>query len=95
MDKPGRPGIRRILIGIMFLIIQMVAWIGNNSTGIGYLFDSSNSKVLVYNLISVISYNFFGLIGLVLLIIGIIAFAISKPKTEENELKSEEDSVDK
>ena len=76
-----KKGIARIIIGIVLVVLQLMSLAGNAKAGVGIQLSFSSAAVFVYDLISLISYCFVGIIGVILLITGIIAYRKTEDET--------------
>ncbi len=73
-----KKGIKRIIVGIILIVLQTMSIIGNASAGIGVQLSFSSATAFFYDLLFLFGYLFFGIIGLILLIWGIAAHNKSK-----------------
>lgn len=69
-----RKGKARIVIGIIMIALQIMSMVGNSNSGNTVPVDTTNA----YNIAFSIGYYAIGLIGLLMLIWGIVAFVRSK-----------------
>lgn len=61
-----------IIIGIVLIILQLMGDLGNlYSGGLNYFENVSSFAVFIYDLIAFLAYSFFGILGVILLIVGI------------------------
>ena len=73
-----KKGIKRIIAGIILIVLQTMSIIGNASAGIGIQLSFASATAFFYDLLFLFGYLFFGIIGLILLIWGITAYNKSK-----------------
>ena len=69
-----RKGKTRIVLGAILIILQLVSFAGNAKTGNGIQISFASPALFVYDLIVFVSYCFIGIVGMVLLISGIVAY---------------------
>lgn len=67
-------GKKRTIIGAVLIILQILSLAGNAKAGIGIQLSFNSIGVFVYDLFSLIGYCLVGIVGLVLLISGIVAY---------------------
>ena len=66
-------GTKRIVIGVILILVQLMSVIGNVQQGVGAQISFASSGLFLYDLIFTVSYYFIGIVGAVLLISGLIA----------------------
>ncbi len=69
-----KAGTIRILFGIILIILQAMSIIGNAKVGIGIQLSFDSASAFLYDFVSLLAYLFVGIIGLIFLIWGIIAY---------------------
>lgn len=74
MEKKTRQGKIRVVLGTVLLLLQGFSIWGNYVAGTLYVPIPTSTAQLAFDLIFLISSNFIGIIGLILLISGLIAF---------------------
>lgn len=74
MEKKTRQGKIRIVLGTVLLLLQGFSIWGNYVARTLYVPIPTSTAQLAFDLIFLISSNFIGIIGLILLISGLIAF---------------------
>lgn len=78
-----KKGIARIVLGAVLIAFQVMSFIGNAGVGFNLSFDSLAS--FVFDLISLVSYWFFGIVGVIILVSGIIARSKGETQSQPNE----------
>ena len=82
-----RRGVARIIIGTILIVLQTLSAIGNALAGVKIQLSFKTLAVFIYDLVYLISYFFIGIIGLILLISGIVAYTkrrIEKTNTAQS-----------
>ena len=79
-----RKGKIRIITGCILIVLQILGIIGNAKTGLSFNLSFDNIGIFLYDLIFLIGYFLIGIIGVILLITGLIAYN-KKPKTTLSE----------
>lgn len=69
-----RQGKTRIIIGAVLTILQIMSIAGNAKTGSGIQISFSSLGVMVFDLIYLASYWFIGVLGVIILVSGIMAY---------------------
>lgn len=73
-----KPGIIRIIIGTIMLVLQTLAIIGNSQNGHPLTISFSNPAIFLYDLIVLLSFCFVGIVGVICFVSGLIANIRSK-----------------
>lgn len=76
-----RKGKARIVIGIIMIALQIMSMVGNSNSGNTVPIDMTNTYSIAFS----IGYYAIGLIGLLMLIWGIVAFVRSKGRTDNDD----------
>ena len=74
MEKKTRQGKIRIVLGTVLLLLQGFSIWGNYMAGTLYIPIPTSAAQFAFDLIFLISSNFIGILGLILLISGLVAF---------------------
>lgn len=69
-----KKGLLRIIIGCVLIILQLMSAIGNSSSGLHFSISFANISVFIYDLCVLLGYYFIGILGVILLTSGLIAF---------------------
>lgn len=69
-----KKGTTRIIAGIILIVLQVMSLIGNAKTGISINLSFESATVFIYDLLFLIGYLVFGILGLILLIWGFKAY---------------------
>ena len=75
-------GTKRIVIGAILAVFQLMSLLGNAKSGVEIQLSFDSLAVFMYDLIFAVSYCFVGIVGVVLLISGIIARRKGEAKSE-------------
>ena len=73
-----KKGLSRIIVGILFIIIQMLGLTGTAKAGVEVQLSFESLSLFAYTLMYLVGYYFVGILGAVFLISGIIARNKSK-----------------
>ena len=87
-----KKGIERIILGAILIILQLMSFVGNAQAGNGIQISFDSLGVFLYSIIFLVSYCFFGIMGVVLLIFGIRAYKTGEhdePPSEERVISKE------
>lgn len=88
-----KKGIGRIIIGAVFVILQIMSIAGNAKAGISTQLSFDSLGVFLYDLIFFVSYYFVGIVGVILLVSGIRALRRGQEEPIEDELVVEDEKV--
>lgn len=72
-----RRGKTRIVFGILMVLTQCISLAGNAKSGVSIRFSTDTLGVMLFDLGTIISYFFVGIVGAILLVSGIIAYVKS------------------
>ncbi len=64
----------RIIIGFILVLLQLLSVLGNAKSGAKISLSFDNPNIFLYDLIGLFSYFLVGIIGVVLLVSGLIAY---------------------
>lgn len=72
-----RRGKTRIVFGILMILTQCISLAGNAKAGVGIQFSMDTLATLAFDLGFILSYFFVGIVGVILLVSGIVAYVKS------------------
>lgn len=66
-------GTKRIIIGVVLIVLQLLSIIGNAKAGVNFQLSFASVSVFLYDLVILLTSNLVGVAGLVCLISGVVA----------------------
>jgi hypothetical protein len=86
-----KKGKKRIILGASLVVLQIMSFFGSAKTGIDIHLSFDSFALFAYDMIGLISCCFVGIIGAILLISGVRAYATGEQQTPiaENEVTQE------
>lgn len=69
-----KKGLPRIIIGCILIVFQLLSVIGNSLTGNHLGISFTNVYVFIYDLIGLLTYYFLGILGVIFLVSGLVAY---------------------
>lgn len=91
-----KKGIGRIILGTVLVILQILSIAGNAKAGISTQLSFDSLGVFLYDLIFLVSHYFVGIVGVILMVSGFIAYRKGdqqKPAEEEVIIPTDEEEL--